>query len=189
MGLSHSVYFANDSDQDVYVIASLNPDWALIDFLVDAALLAVAVTELKAATTVLELPKELATMKDLYNFAKIASFLVLGTISTGTRTAEAALAVIEAFKKTGKVIPKQDYKDVHSDNMLNYLNADGIAAVLGAETVSVMVMSGDGKQFAMWNTGSDESWIATRSNKIVRSKYGTIWQQDPNSGSVAWPKI
>lgn len=81
-------------------------------------------------------------------------------------------------------IPDQDYKDVHSDNFLNYLNADGVASVAGAETVSVMVLSGDGKQLAMWNSGSDASWIATDHKRVVRSKYGTIWQQDPAAGTV-----
>jgi hypothetical protein len=96
---------------------------------------------------------------------------------------------LDAFKKTAKQISNQDYKDVHDDNLLNYLNADGIAAILGAETVSVMVMSGDTKQLAIWNTGSDQSWIATSSKKIVRSKYGTIWQQDPDSWTAIWPDI
>ena len=70
-----------------------------------------------------------------------------------------------------------------------YLTPDGIAGVLGAKTVSVMVLSGDGKQLAMWNTGSDDSWITTNQHMIVRSKYGSIWQQDPSSGTQDWSDL
>jgi len=179
---------ANASDQDIYVIASLNPDWAIADFITDIGLLLVGVEELKAVTTTAELPEALVTIRDLYNFLKISAQLLSGTLSVGSRSAEAALALVEAFKKTSIPIASGDFKNVHDEGVLGiYLSADGIGGLLGASTVSVMVLSGDGKQLAMWNSNSDHSWIATNEQKIVRSKYGSIWQQDPDAGVQNWP--
>ncbi|KAI0314869.1 hypothetical protein OF83DRAFT_406031 [Amylostereum chailletii] len=188
MGVSHSVYMANAAGQEIYVMASLNPDWAIVDFVTDIGLLFVAVGEIKAVATAAELPETLVTLRDLYEFLKIAAKLLSASISAGTRPGEAALALLDAFKKTSIPIANGDHKNVKDEGVLGiYLSADGIASLFGASTVSVIVMSGDGKQVAMYNTGADDSWIATNEEKIVRSKYGSIWQQDPGAGTVEWP--
>ncbi|KAI0777194.1 hypothetical protein BD413DRAFT_467025 [Trametes elegans] len=188
MGVSQSVYMANASGQKIYTIAALNPDWAIADFITDIGLLAVGVGELKAVATAAELPEALVTFRDLYRFLKIAVQILGGTLSVGTRGPEAALALVDAFKKTSIPIEHGDYKNVKDENVLGiYLSASGIAGLLGASTVSVIVLSGDGKQLASWNTGSDDSWIATEEKQIVRSVYGKIWQRDPGAGVVQWP--
>lgn len=179
---------ANNSGHEIYVMASLNPDWAIVDFITDIALLLVGVEEIKAVATAAELPAALNTFRDLYEFLKIAAKLLSGSFSVGSRSAEAALAMADAFKKVAVSIGNGDHKNVDSEGFLSiYLSASGIAGLLGASTVSLVVMSADGKQVALWNTGSDDSWIATGREKIVRSKYGTIWQEDPSAGSVDWP--
>lgn len=179
---------ANDSGQDIYIIAAPNPDWAIADIVTDVALIFVGLTELKAVFTAAELPATIASLRDLYEFVKITGTLLSGSFSVGTRPTEAALKVIEAVKKNSIPIAAGDHKNIKDENFLSmYLNASGIAGMLGASTVSVMVMSGDGKQVALYNTPPDDSWIATREQKIVRSKYGSIWQKDPGAGSVDWP--
>ncbi|KXX82189.1 hypothetical protein MMYC01_201715 [Madurella mycetomatis] len=190
MGVSHSVYLANDSSDDIYVIASLSPEWAFIDFVTDVGLLALGAEEIKSVVTAAELPETLATLRDLYEFIKIAAKLLGGTISVGTRPADAALALIDAFKKTSIRIPVQDHKKVDSEGFFSiYLNADGVASLAGAKTISLMVMQHDGSRIrlAMWDTEADDSWIATGDGLIVRSKYGTLWEQDPGAGTVEWP--
>ncbi|OCB87781.1 hypothetical protein A7U60_g5104 [Sanghuangporus baumii] len=188
IGVDNNVYMANDSGQDIYVMATLNPDWAIADFVFDIALLFTGIEEIKAAATAAELPATIATVRDLYEFLKIGAEILSGTVSVGTRPTEAALSLVEAFKKTSIPIAPATYKNVKEDGFLGiYLSVDGIASILGASTVSLIVMSGDGKQVAMWNSGGDDSWIATRAEKIVRSKYGTIWQQDAGAGTVDWP--
>ena len=188
MGASQSVYMANGSGQNIFVMASLNPDWAIVDFITDIGLLLVGVEELKAVTMLGELPEALVTIRDLYEFLKIAAKILSGTLSVGSRGPEAALALVDAFSKTSIPIAYGDYKNVKDEGVLGmYLSASGIAGLLGASTVSVMVLSGDGKQLAMYNTGSDDSWIATDRQEIVRSKYGSIWQQDPDAGRQSWP--
>jgi len=187
MGTSESVHMANDSGQNIYVIASLNPDWAIVDVITDIGLFFVGVEEIKAVVGAAELPETLSTIRDLFNFLNIARKLVMGMIAAGTRPAEAGIALLNTFQKISIKISHGDFKNVKSDGVLSiYLSADGIASLAGAKTVSVVVMSEDGKQLAMWNTGADDSWIATRDQRIVRSKYGTIWQDDPNAGTVDW---
>jgi len=56
MGTSQSVYMANGSGQDIYVMASLNPDWAIVDVIVDIGLLLVGVAEIKGVIMAAELP-------------------------------------------------------------------------------------------------------------------------------------
>ncbi|KAJ8523364.1 hypothetical protein ONZ45_g225 [Pleurotus djamor] len=171
MGANQSVYMANGSGQDIHVIASLNPDWAIVDFITDIGLLIAGVEELKGAAMLGELPETLNTIRDLFD-----------------RGPEAALALVEAFRKTSVPIDAWSYKDMKDENALGmYLSASGIAGLMGASTVSVMVLSRDGKQLAMYNTGSDDSWIATDREEIVRSKYGSIWQEDPSAGTESWP--
>jgi hypothetical protein len=70
-----------------------------------------------------------------------------------------------------------------------YLTPSGIAGMVGVKTISMMVLSGDGKQLAMWSTSSDESWITTSQQMTVRSKYGSIWQQDLGSGTEEWSDL
>lgn len=108
MGTSHSVYVANNSGQDIYVMASLNPDWAIVDI----GLLAYGVEEIKGVDMAAELPETLATLRDLYDFLNIARKLLIGMAATGSRPGEAALALINAFKRTAIKISNGDCKDV-----------------------------------------------------------------------------
>jgi hypothetical protein len=177
---------ANDSGQDIYVLASLNPMWAVVDVMTDAALIVAGAQELKAAAAITELPKTVKNLKDLYEAVKIAWMIVSGPVAITSRPVDAARSLLDAMKNVSVKIPNKQYKDVHNDNFLDvYFNADGIASLVGAQTVSVMVMNGDG-YLSMWNTNADHSWIATREQKIVRSEYGSIWKRDPNAGTVIW---
>ena len=187
MGANTSVHMANSSGQDIFVIAATNPDWAIVDFLTNAGLMLVGVGKIKAVVAASNLPKTFKTIKDIYEYAKIAGRLLSGSISAVTGGSEAALAFIDAVKKNSIPIKAGEFQKVNERGILGmYLSPSGIADLLGARTVSVLVMSGDGKQVANFNTNSDHSWIATRDRRIVRSRYGSIWQQDPGSGSINW---
>lgn len=160
--------------------------WAVVDVMTDAALIVTGAEELKAAAAISELPKTIKTLKDLYNAIKFAWLVISGSLAVSTRPVDAALSLVDAFKKVSVRIPNGQYKDVHNDNFLDvYLNAHGIASLVGAQTVSVMVMSGDG-YLSMWTTNADHSWIVIREQRIVRSQYGSLWQRDPDAGTVVW---
>jgi len=187
-GISHTVYMANACGQDIYVMASLSTEWAIIDAIADGALLLAAVADIAAVVTTAEaLPEVINTLSDLYGYLKVAAQLLRDTGSISSRTTDAAQTLVNAFANTSIPIAFDDYKNVEEEGVLSiYLSPDGIASLLGASTVSVMVMSGDGKQVAMWDTGADDSWIATNQQTIVRSAYGSIWQQDPGAGTQNW---
>lgn len=129
--------------------------------------------ELKAVFTAAKLPATIASLRELYEFIKITGALLSGSISVSPRPAK-------AVKKNSIPIVARDHKDIKDENLLPmHRNASSIAGILGASTVSVMVMSGDGKQVALYNTPPDDSWIAIREQNILRSKYGRSWQKDP----------
>ncbi|KAF8969204.1 hypothetical protein BDZ97DRAFT_1796565 [Flammula alnicola] len=172
MGSSESVYMANDSGQDIYVMAALNPDWAIAT----------------SSLTLPYLPEEIHSLLDLYQYIKAATDVVKNSGDVGSDAYSAAMALIDGFRQNSVPITYQDYKDVQKEDFLSmYLSASGIASLLGAKTVSLVVMSGDGMQVAMWDTNADDSWIATNQTEIIRSKYGSIWQPDPADGTIAWP--
>jgi len=184
---SQNIYVANDSGQDIYVMATLNPDWALADFVIDMSLLGIAFVKMTSAIAAAA-DLTLNTPRDLFSALQIAAQFLSGAASAANHGMEGAQALVDAFKNTSTPIADGDFKDVYRESTLStYLTPDGIAGLLGARTVSLMIMSGDGEQVAMWNTGPDNSWIATNTQQIVRSKYGTIWQQDPSSGTENWP--
>jgi hypothetical protein len=189
MGASHSIYMANESGRDIYVMVALNPDWAMVDYVTDLDLMAFGVTWMKALGLG-ELPEAIRTLSDAFTFLQTAGRLLSGTISAGPGGREAAMKMIDAFKQTAVRIPDGDYRQVEKDGFFSiYLKPDGIASLMGAHSVSILVMSSEGTetQVAMWNSGADASWIAKNNYSIARSKHGTIWQQDFGHDSVGWP--
>jgi len=170
MGANQSVYVANASGQDIYVIATHNVDWALVDIVFDFTLLAVGVSAWKAPSTLLE----------LYNILTISAEVA----ATGGAVYD---SLIDAFKENSIKIPDKTHKNVKDKSFLSmYSCPSGFAGVAGAKMVSILVMSGDRKQVARWASDPDESWIATSKETIVRSKYRTIWEENPSAGKHDW---
>jgi len=192
-GVSQNVYLANASGQDNYAMAVLTPEWALIDFITGAAMsvLLAGVEEFEAVVVDgAELPSALNTLSDLFGYLKVAVRFINQISSTDRKVTAGAQLLMKAFQNTSNLIAFNAYDDVASEDFLKmYLTPSGIAGMAGAKTTSLLVLSGDGKQIAMWNTGSDDSWITTDQQTIVRSKYGSIWQQDPGSGTEEWSDL
>ncbi|GJE96786.1 hypothetical protein PsYK624_129920 [Phanerochaete sordida] len=187
IGVDQNVHVANNSGQDLYIIVAPSLAWVVADIVVDIGLFLVAVGEIKAVATTAELPAALSTASELIAFMRITAMLASGTAGAGLRSAEAALTMVEAFKRNAVPIPAGDVKNIRDAGVLStYFSASGIAGMLGAETLNVMVLSGDGTQFAEFTTGPDDSWIATDRGLIVRATYGALWQEDEAAGSVAW---
>lgn len=183
-GSDQNINIANSSQQDIYVLAAGNTDWTIADVLGNAALMLTGVGELKGIVSAGELPAAITTIGDLYKALRVGAALV----RAGGRGYEAGKAVVDAFKENAADIPNGQVKNVREQGTLStFLNPSGIAGLLGAGTVSLTVMSGDGLQVAQFNSGPDDSWIATGNQTIVRSVYGTLWDQDPTAGSQSWP--
>lgn len=182
MHLSNSLY------QNVYVLVSPNPDWAVADLVTDVGLMFVGVGEIKAATTVGKLPATIKSVRDLFEFLKVSGGLLSGTISAGSRSAEAVLEAVQLatnFKKKSLAIPAGQCRRISDTGILDYLNASGTAGLLGAKTKSLIVMTEDGKHVAEYNADPDTSWIA-RPAEIARAKYGTFWQKDFAGDHYDW---
>jgi len=179
-GVGQNVHVANATGDTIYVLPSPNLDWLIADVAVDIGLMLTGVGELKAAYTAIRLPKALVTIRDVARFIKIAG-------KFASETTDAAVKVIDGFKKVSMPIEANEFQNVMDHGFLEtFFNASGYAGFLGASTVSLMIMSGDGKQVATFNTAPDDSWIATDHQVIVRSKYGSIWKEDPNAGMKNW---
>jgi hypothetical protein len=183
-GSDQNINIANSCQQDIYVLAAGNTDWTIADVLGNAALMLTGVGELKGIVSAGELPAAINTIGDLYKALRVGAALV----RAGGRGLEAGKAVVDAFKQNSTDIPNGQVKNVREQGTLStFLNPSGIAGLLGAGTVSLTVMSADGLQVAQFNSGPDDSWIATSDQTIVRSVYGTLWDQDPTAGSQTWP--
>jgi hypothetical protein len=108
--MSQHIYVANQTQQDIYVLAAKSSGWAIADFLTDIALFAVGIGEIKAGLSVAELPATINTMRDLITVMKTIGALLSGTVAVGSRSAEAIKEVVEAFKKNSLKISPGEYK-------------------------------------------------------------------------------
>lgn len=179
--------YGERQQKKIWVFIGLDPMWMLADVLLDVALIVSVLGKLKAVLMVAELPEALVTLADLFQLMKIVVGLIGLSYTLSKRPADAVLSIVEAFKKISIGINVGDAPNIKDTSFLNYANADGIAALLGAKTLNVMVMSDDGHQLAYFDSGPDDSWIATSHEKIVRSKYGSLWEEDSSAGQVNWP--
>lgn len=186
--MSQHIYVANHNQQDAYILTAKSTGWQIGDFLTDIALFAVGIGEIKAALTVADIPATINTTSDLIKVMKVAATLLSGTAAVGSRSAEAAKEVVDAFKKSSIKIPPQEYRDVLDTGVLDYLSPSGISGLLDADTITLVVMTDDGKKVADFSTNIDYSWIVTPS-RIVRSQYGTINVEDPGAGQHDWSQV
>lgn len=178
-GKNQNVYVSNSTASDFYVMAAPNPNWAVADLGLDAALFATGLGELRAGVAVADLPTTISTFSDLYKVMSISAKVVSGTLSTGTRSAEAAKTLIELFKTDfpKNLLGSGRTVDAMSSGFLSmYMSASGIGGMLGASTVTLMIMSKDGSKVAKFNTPPDQSWII-QDGGVASAKYGTLWQQ------------
>jgi len=189
LATSSHIYLANSSGNNIYVFVSPSTGWAVADFVGDVALMFVGIGEIKIATTVANFPRYINTMADVYNFFKAFALLASGTGVVTTRSFDAAKQVAQQIKEKMDKIAIGGYQDVSDKGFLGlYLSPSGYAAMLaGAETMTLTVVSEDMKQVAQFTTNPDHSWIATDTQKIVRSKYGgSVFEQDPAAGTIDW---
>ncbi|KAK4160092.1 hypothetical protein QBC43DRAFT_246079 [Cladorrhinum sp. PSN259] len=199
MGANHSIHIANDSGQDIYVMASLNPDWAVVDSIADMGvklLLGAAAGNLHAATTIAtatKLPKNIRSLRDIFSCLEAARQLLSKTRgAVGNNKNSAGIAMVDSFKRGAIHIPAGQFRNVCERDVLGLsLSVDGIASLMGARNICLVVMSGDGGRVAMWNSNSDHSWVCRSDDggaggEIRRSKYGTVWQVDGKGRCVKW---
>ena len=179
---------ANASGKKIWVLIASNPEWGISDTFKNFDPLRAAAQRLKFDTGNHGLPGDLLTLTDLFRFMQFANKLIWESVSASTRPADVVLSMIDAFKGVSNHINAGDAPDVSDPIFLKqFLTSIGIELLRRAKTGRVMVMSDDGQQFTWFESGPDDSWITTNHEKIVRSKDGSIWQEDPGAGSIDWP--
>lgn len=189
MSLSHHVWVANSSSQDMYVLVAPSTEFLVTDLITDTALMFVGIGEIKAALTAGRFPEVINTMADVYKFLKAFALLGSGTSVTALRSFQDAKNIAAKLKNSmGKISPN-DCKEVSSHGFLSiYTSASGYASLAGAKTLTITVMSDDYQLVAQWDTDPDHSWVLT-DDAIVRSAYGqSLFMQDPAAGKVDWSK-
>lgn len=166
---NEAIHIANSTSSTVRVIVAPNMDWMIADLVVGGALIVVDGVGV------------ISTVSDIMKIWNAISFQ-LDAISQ-------AFKVKKLFDEKGlKIEPGQVLKVSEHDlaNPLQYLSPSAWAALSGGSdmTLTIYVDSDDPKQMklAQFNSNSDWSWII-QDNKVVRAKYGTLWQADEGEGS------
>lgn len=189
--LSQNIYVANNMGQDAYVMACLTEEWQIIDGVVGAAELIAACVDVAALPEAVaefgaEMPAEISTFGELARFlkatAKFANSARKATVGFESKISN----LVRTFHRNSVHIPAGQFQNVSDISISSILTPSTIAAFSGADTIRLIVMSGDGKFQASFDSGADHSWVLNYGQYIVRARYGKIWQQDPEAGQHAW---
>lgn len=192
--LSQNIYVANDMGQDAYVMAGLTEEWQIIDGVVGAAELIAACADVAALPEAVaefgtEMPAEISTFGELAKFLKAAAKFA-NTARKATIGFESKVSnLVRTFQQNSVHIPAGQFQNVSDISISSILTPSTIASFAGADTICLIVMSGDGLYQTSFDSGADDSWILTSDSYFPRSRYGTIWQQDPSSGTQAWQQL
>lgn len=168
---SHEIHVANSTNEELIVMVAPNPDFAIGDIVGSVVQLLAS-----AAATVVTLGGAAPT-----TFAAFFSCinLIRGGISSG-------LNLFDVLKQSGGItIAPGQVTEVFTRGMANpfkYLNASQWGTLFGASDMMLAITNKSLTRQVVFNTNSDYSWIVTQ-NQVVRAKYGSLWQQDPGSGS------
>ncbi|MBK5541490.1 hypothetical protein JFV28_20525 [Pseudomonas sp. TH05] len=185
-GINQHVYVSNNCSENVYVLACENPYWAIADFAFDVGFIVLGFTEIKAGIECAELPSEISKTSDLFKLLNVCRKIVLGTISAGSRPTEAAHTIIDQVMKYSVSISPNDHVDASSQDVLGmFLSPSGVAGMLGASTITLLIMKEGGKGTVMYNTNPDYSWIS-ESDGIWRAKYGHLWVHQDDYPEYRW---
>ena len=116
--------------------------------------------DLTSVAEAVGLPAALKTFGDIFSTLRSAGKINNKADSVSSDALDKATQLVYAFKETSTHIEYADHQDVYRE-----------------DTLTMYLIP----------SGPDNSWIATGEQTIVRSNYGTLWQQDLSSGSQRWP--
>jgi len=168
---SNEIHVANSTNEELILMVAPNSDWAIGDIVGSVVQLLAS-----AASTVVTLGGTAPT-----TFAALFSCinLIRGGISAGFNLAD-------VLKQNGGIsIAPGQVTEVFNRGMANpfkYLNSSQWGALFGGSDMTLAITNKSLTRQAVFNTNSDYSWIVTK-NEVVRAKYGSLWQEDPGSGS------
>lgn len=209
--MSQNVYVANTLYADIYVLVSPNPAWQIVDLIATTAfdVISQAIPGLDAVADYLEGFEVVNDMKDVVDVCKIlrnAAKIINkakdieeeveeaeeGAQEAMEQAKDKAEEVFKAFANGTKKISAGNVQNVYSTSFLDYLAPSAWAAMFDRNVDNItltITTSVNGRYYtSTFNTNDDLSWIT--GHNIVRSKYGTLWQEDPSAGTEKWtPKM
>lgn len=178
-----NIYIANETKQIAHVMVTPNTAWNIADLVVDTALLMTGIAELKAGVTALRaLPSAISTVGELGTVMRAVTTTAAGA---GAMVGGAGAPLVTFFKNHSTPVDEQQVKNVYGSDVWTYFKPSAYADLLGAETMHLMILYGEGRKYVEFNTNADHSWIVT-STGVVRAKYGHVWVHDAAAGSHDW---
>ncbi|NQZ60855.1 hypothetical protein [Crocosphaera sp.] len=169
--MTKHIYVANHTPQDVYVTAVKSLKWKNLDK---------KEVEVKIQQAI-DISKG-----DVYKLLEFVRLIPKARVLFPGHLGDKKInQTVTAFKQVSVKISPNTYQDALATGFSDSLSISGIAGQLGAETITLFVMTDDGKNIVDFITNIDHSWIVTPS-KVVRAKYGTINGEDPASGQHNW---
>lgn len=191
MSKDNQVHVANNIGESIYVMVTPNPAYAFADFginFIKTAVLAVLTGGIEVKDIVSSL-RDLATAVEALRTAKKAAEAASAKGEPVSPDDQASIdenyASTKAYLEQNafKISPHNFTKvsDIGLLNPMKYLTPSAWAAVCGGSDLSIFLATESLDKYAMFNTNSDDSWIFNAQD-VVRSVYGSIWQQDKKSG-------
>lgn len=168
--MTKHIYVANHTPQDVYVTAVKSPEWINVDTTVE---------------TIIQQAIDIAKGDVGKILESVRHITQVEAVAAGSQGEKAINDIVTAFKQGSIKISPNTHQDALATGFSDSLSISGIAGGLGADTITLFVMTDDGKNVVDFITNIDHSWIVTPS-KVVRAKYGTINGEDPASGQHNW---
>lgn len=209
--MTRRIHIANATSEDIYVMAAESPEWQFFDFLGDTALFLEGLYEIRAAHMMVEIPEMEEEVPDVlctFNDLRRYILLIKGLWGASSRFIDLNFDAMDAIKKNSTKIPAYSSINIYEAGIFEtYLSVSGVASLRNAETITLNIISEEkptiyhktlmhiprGKttsnsrnlprkvKQASFSTNNDSSWIV-KDNEVIRAKYGTLWQEDRNSG-------
>lgn len=177
-GVDTNIYITNwlnvDGGPDFAVVVSPSPGWALVDFLFDISSILDDVAELRA---LIDLPEVIETIEDLWEVVRKCAAIISDIDSNSA----AAINIIREVFDKASVIKFNSTENVLSRGFSDtYLTPSGWGGIVGADTLTIHVVSRDGRYISQYSSGPDDTWIFDPDG-IWRAEYGTLTSRE---GSV-----
>jgi len=199
-GAQSHIHVANATNKTVYVLVIPNSDWLIADVgtTLSIALATGGGSSAQVFTQVKTMKDVLDNLNALIGVVKGALLLqdlaLAGQAASMTRQQQQAdcYASIKNLMKKGVCIDAQQVADVCATDLCNPLSYMSPSAVkyltLDVKDSELIIWVDDPAnpgQISRLTTNCDESWIA-KPARIVRAKYGTLWQEDAAAGQASW---
>lgn len=178
------MHIANHSDQPIFVFVAPSLNFAIVDMLVGNATMGATS---KGGTNI----NAYSAYKNLNTVETFARSIHLGVLTGKAKASESDRQnLLQFLRENARVLPPHTADQVlkiETTNPAKYLNSQGWTALFNSKSVAVFIATEDLSRVVTFESSPDDSWIFQGHN-VVRAKYGTVSQPDPDSGTVYVPR-